>query len=149
MINNKQAKKYCREDISLIKNYEQAIADETQTWDCHHINELTFTKQELIKQNMYYNRPASELVFLTKSVHRKLHQTVCAGAKEWKVNHSNALKGKKHTEEWKLKLSKFHLDNTEFGRKFQEHYEMVKVQDPKLYNREYVWFRRNGKCRWE
>ena len=32
MINEKQARKYCKEEISKIKNYEKAIADTTQTW---------------------------------------------------------------------------------------------------------------------
>lgn len=148
MISNK-VKQYCREDICLINNYYKAIADTTQTWDCHHINELTFTKQQLKKMNMYYNRPASELVFLTKSEHRKLHLTICAGAEEWKQHHSNSLKGKKHTEEWKLYISKLKINNTEFGRKFIEHYGIVSIQDHKLYKKEYMWYRRhNNKCRW-
>ena len=29
-------KKFCCEDISKIENYAAAIADTTQTWECHH-----------------------------------------------------------------------------------------------------------------
>lgn len=34
MIDESQARKYCKEDISKIKNYDLAIADTTQTWHC-------------------------------------------------------------------------------------------------------------------
>lgn len=40
MINEKQARKYCKEDISKIKNYEKAIADTTKTWQCHVMGRL-------------------------------------------------------------------------------------------------------------
>ena len=118
MIKTKHAKKICREDITLIKNYEQAITDESQIWDCHHINELTFTRQELIKQNMYYYRPANELVFLTRSEHKKLHLTVCAGADERRRKMSESLKGRKRkpfSEETKRKMSEARK-----GRKFSD-----------------------------
>lgn len=114
MINNNKAKYYCREDISLIKNYEQAIADETQTWECHHILELTLdgefahTKEELKRLGMYYHRPANELIFLTRSEHMKLHLPY-RNTEEFKRKMSKAQKGKKHkpfTEETKLKISK-------------------------------------------
>ena len=36
MINEYCAKKFCCEDPSLIENYALAVADTTQTWDCHH-----------------------------------------------------------------------------------------------------------------
>lgn len=108
MISN-QVYRFCRDDISLIKNYEQAINDTENVWDCHHINELTFTKKELIKMNMYYKRPASELIFLTKKEHGLLHTRVCAGHEEWKrknkENHKG-MSGKKHTKETLEKMSK-------------------------------------------
>ena len=39
MINEKQARKFCKEELSKIKNYDLAIADTTQTWDLHHMTE--------------------------------------------------------------------------------------------------------------
>ena len=36
MICEHYARKFCCEDISLIENYALAVADTTQTWDCHH-----------------------------------------------------------------------------------------------------------------
>ena len=141
MISNKRVKRYCREDISLINNYDKAIADKSQIWVCHHINEITFTRQELIKQNMYYNRPANELVFLTPAEHRKLHLTICAGADEWKLKHSKAMKGNDYNKG---------KSRTEFGRMFQEHYGINMSQDLKLYCKEYNWYKRhNNKCRWD
>ena len=82
MINKKYAKRFCSEDISLIENYQQAISDEERTWDIHHRRECDengrtlFTKKQLIEMNLYYNRPASELVFVTRSMHWKLHREI-------------------------------------------------------------------------
>lgn len=39
MINENKARKYCKEDIKKIKNYDLAIADTTQVWHCHHMTE--------------------------------------------------------------------------------------------------------------
>lgn len=66
-------RKYCREPIQNIKGYKEAL-NTNGRYVCHHINELTFTMPELIKMNMYYNRPASELILLTASEHSKLHR---------------------------------------------------------------------------
>ena len=80
MISEKYAKQYCSEDISLIENYHQAIADQTKMWDIHHRRECDengrtlFTKKQLIDMNLYRKRLASELVFVTRSMHKKLHR---------------------------------------------------------------------------
>ena len=77
MICEYYAKKFCCEDLSLIENYDMAIADTTQTWDCHHRGEILpcgkFSVDDLKKFGLYYNRPAAELIFLTHSEHRRLH----------------------------------------------------------------------------
>lgn len=80
MINTNKAKSYCSEDISLIENYQQAIADQTKMWDIHHRRECDengrtlFTHKQLKENGLYFNRPASELIFVTKSMHKKLHR---------------------------------------------------------------------------
>ena len=80
MINNYKARLYCSEDISLIENYQDAISDEERTWDIHHRKECDengrtlFTTKQLIEMNLYYKRPASELIFVTRSMHKKLHR---------------------------------------------------------------------------
>ena len=77
MINEYYAKKFCSEDISLIENYNLAIADTTQTWHCHHRGEVLpcvrFSRTDLKKFGLYYKRPASELIFLTQTEHNRLH----------------------------------------------------------------------------
>ena len=93
MINKYQVLKFCKEDISKIKNYDKAIADTTQTWECHHMTETWWncSKQDLIDNECYYNRKACELIFLTKAEHRKLH-----------------FKGKHHSEDTRRKMSESH-----------------------------------------
>lgn len=77
MINEARLRKYCCDNISLIENYNEAVNDTTQRWQCHHKLEITLhkTRQELIEMGLYYNRPASELIFLTHSEHSALHMS--------------------------------------------------------------------------
>ena len=82
MINEYCAKRYCSEDVSLIENYHQAISDEERTWDIHHRRECDsegrtlFTGKQLIDMGLYFKRPASELIFVTRSMHWKLHREI-------------------------------------------------------------------------
>lgn len=71
---------YCKKDeIELIENYELAKSDNFKGWHCHHRLELhpdfsvRYTVYSLKKLNLYYNRPASELIFLTNKEHAKIH----------------------------------------------------------------------------
>lgn len=58
MINEKNAKSFCKDDLSLIENYDLAIADTTQTWICHmsadEYNRLMSTRKG--KNNGAYGR---------------------------------------------------------------------------------------------
>lgn len=63
-------------------------------------------------------------------------------------------KGKTHSEETKKKISEAqksrrHEPSSEFGRKFKEHYGITHNENPKLYNKERLWYRHHNKCRWE
>ena len=71
----RRVKSYCKDDISLIENYDKAINDNTQIWDCHHRLEtdMNMLVEDLKEMDLYYNRPASELIFLTSIEHIKLH----------------------------------------------------------------------------
>ena len=73
MICEYYAKKYCCEDLSLIENYDKAIADTTQTWECHHILGEQYSKKYLKENGLYENRPACEFRFMTKLDHNRLH----------------------------------------------------------------------------
>lgn len=76
MISKRHVKKFCAEgQIHLIENYKEAINDKTQTWDCHHRREIdeNKSKQQLIDEDLYYDRPAEELIFLPHKEHTALH----------------------------------------------------------------------------
>lgn len=67
---------YCCEDISLIENYEIAV-NSPEKYDCHHRLEIQddniLSVKELKEQNLYYKRPAKELIFLTHEEHCRIH----------------------------------------------------------------------------
>ena len=86
--NIKQANRYCRDDYRTIRGYDDAVKSPHRSC-IHHINELTFTSDELKKMNMYYNRPASELIWLSYSDHSKWHN-------KW---NGNPMEGRHHSEE--------------------------------------------------
>lgn len=138
MINESQAKKYCKEDISKIENYDKAFADTSQTWDVHHRTEIWWncSKQELIENECYYNRKACELIFLTHAEHRRLHmkgmqshmkgRTVTDDTRR-KISESMKgkdpwNKGKTMSEEHRKKLSEAMKceNNHNFGKHFSE-----------------------------
>lgn len=55
---HKRLNMYCKDDISKIENYYNAVTDTEQVWDCHHRLEFTLdgetahTKDELIRMGM-------------------------------------------------------------------------------------------------
>ena len=94
MINENYAKAFCKDDISLIENYDKAIADTAQVWHCHHRRETIFSKSDLIEIGEYYNRPACELIFLTPLEHHRLHHLGKPLSAETRKKISEANKGK-------------------------------------------------------
>lgn len=76
MISEANAKKYCAEDISLIENYKEAVSSK-ELYHCHHRLEIQDDKcyfaKELKQMNLYYGRPASELIFLKAREHKDFH----------------------------------------------------------------------------
>ena len=98
MISVSQVKKYCS-DYKQIENYEKAKNDPFIKWECHHRFELKCPLikplvKDLIASNLYYNRPAEELIFLTPSEHHNLHAV-----------YNNRFRGKRHSEKTKLIMS--------------------------------------------
>ena len=139
MINMNQAHRFCRDDISKIENYDKAIADTTQTWHLHHRLELTLdgefalSLEQLKMHDMYYHRPYYELIFLTPSEHRRIHnigqsedtrnKRICSlnghyvsdetkrklsEAASKRVGEKNPCYGRYHSEESKKKMSESH-----------------------------------------
>ena len=112
MICERTIKKFCKDDISLIENYDKAIADTTQVWHCHHRRETIYSRSELKEIGEYYNRPACELIFLTKSEHMRLHNLGKHHSEESRKKMSESRKGEKcyifgkhHLEETRKKIS--------------------------------------------
>ena len=123
--------KYC-EDIENVENYQKALADNFKCWECHHRlethlpngekREVNISRKELIAIGMYLDRPASELIFLTRSEHNALHHKGKNHhyykkhmSEEQKNKISKAMKGEKnpfygrhHTEETRMKMSEAH-----------------------------------------
>ena len=163
MINEKQVKKFCKEDITKIKNYDLAIADKTQTWDCHHMTETWWhcSKKELIENECYYGRKACELIFLTHAEHRRLHNMNISEETRRKLSKAfkgkpSPNKGKTFSEEWRRNLSEAHkgkshkgITTSIFGKAFYEHYGLTESDDRKLYNKEYGFYKYYGKFLWE
>ena len=73
---------FCKE-LEKVENYEKAKVDNFIGWDRHHRLEthnsdgerrlVDLTAEELKALDMYYNRPAEELIWLRSSEHTKLH----------------------------------------------------------------------------
>ena len=106
MISESQAKSYCRDDISTIKGYAEAVADKKNLWICHHINGESFTgfsRKDLEKLNMIYQRPASELKFVTFKEHNDLHGSGTSTRFGASKGYSN--KGKQISDDTKAKMS--------------------------------------------
>lgn len=111
-------KRYCK-NYQDIENFEKAKKDDFVGWHCHHRLEthtsdgerrdVDISHKELIALGMYYNRPASELIFLTTSEHNAYgkgkHRSV-ETRRKMKGN-KNAL-GYKHSEETKNKMRESH-----------------------------------------
>ena len=112
-------KYYCK-DYENIENYEKALADNFVGWEVHHRlethtpdgkrREVDIGYKELIALGMYYNRPAEELIFLTRREHnaiRKVSAETRNKIHEAKKGNKYHL-GKRHSEEAKKKMREAH-----------------------------------------
>ena len=99
--------RYCK-DFENIENYQKAKAENFKGWHCHHRLEthnsdgerrlVDITQKELKALDMYYNRPASELIFLTTREHNTFKKGKYTGEK-------NPMYGKHHSAESIQKIS--------------------------------------------
>ena len=120
MISETTVKKFCCEDLSLIENYALAIADPTQTWDCHHRGEILpcgrYEVKDLKKFGLYYKRPASELIFLPHDEHISLHRQGVPLSEAHKKAIGEAHKGV--PQPWKYKKILQYTKSGEFVREW-------------------------------
>lgn len=115
MINIIYANAYCKEDISLIENYDEAVNDRTETWECHHKDEIRTlpsgivvirTRQDLLDSGRYFHCPANELIFLKHKEHSRIHALNRSEEHKSKINESNrSRKGMPMSEETRNKIS--------------------------------------------
>ena len=131
-------KYYCK-DYENIENYDKAKADDFKNWEVHHRLEthnsdgerrlVDITADELKTLDMYYNRPADELIFLTISEHSRLHMKGKRRSEETRKKISSAQKGrpawnkgKKMSEEFCRKNSESHKGekNSFYGKHHTE-----------------------------
>ena len=112
MVSN-QLKRYCYEP-ELVENYDKAMADTEQMWVCHHRVETIMCcgREELISKGAYYDRPAHDIILLTRAEHRHVHNE--GRNNPWKGRHhsdetrkilSNQRKGVPKSDEHKRKIS--------------------------------------------
>lgn len=74
-------------DIYNVENFETALSENFKDWEVHHRKEENGMKMsELIAADLYYNRPAEELIFLRRSEHRRL-----STVKDAELAYKNAL----------------------------------------------------------
>ena len=110
-------KYYCK-DYENIENYQKAKADDFKNWEVHHRLEthnsdgerrqVDITADELKALDMYYNRPADELIFMTIYEHGRLHMKGKHFSEETRNKISEAKKGKRISEETKKKIGETH-----------------------------------------
>lgn len=105
---------YCK-NYENIENYETAKKDNFVGWCCHHRLEthnsdgerrlVDITTEELKALGLYWNRPAEELIFLTRREHAILHQKGKHRSEETINKISEANKGKHFSDETRKKIS--------------------------------------------
>ena len=105
-------KQYCKEPEN-IENYQKAKKDDFVGWHCHHRLEthtpdgkrrdVDISYKELQALGMYYNRPASELIFLTTREHNAFNKGKTK-SDEARRKMAEAKKGKPKSEETRRKM---------------------------------------------
>ena len=110
--NIKILEKYCA-DYTQIENYDKALSSPLK-YDLHHRLEISENKssKDLIEENIYYDRPAAELIFLEQGEHQRLHNRGDKNpmfgknlSAETKQKMSEAKKGKHPSAESRQKMS--------------------------------------------
>lgn len=116
---------FCRTP-ELIENYDKAVADTTQVWDCHHRNEEYYSQKELKALGLYYDCPPCELIFMTRAEHRKM-DSFCKRM-------SKANKGKTRSEGTRQKISETQKQKKQ---KCREAYKKSGRKDWNTFQKEY------------
>ena len=102
--------KFCSEPLDKIEHYEEALAEDFKGWCIHHRLEIQqdgtrVPMQQLIDQNLYYGRPASELVFMKVGEHATLHHKDKVISEETRQKIAESHKGKHLLAEHRKKIA--------------------------------------------
>ena len=89
-------------------------------WDIHHRRECDsegrtlFTHKQLKEMNLYLNRPASELIFVTRQMHNKIHRerSVKGGKIGGKIGGGSEAAKKATKEKQSIPILQFKKDGT-------------------------------------
>lgn len=78
---------FCDDSLSNIEGFEKASTDMTQWYVLHHRleTERGLSARQLIEMDLYYARPASELIFITRKEHARIHGEARRKPKQPKV----------------------------------------------------------------
>ena len=142
---SKNAKYFCSEDVSNIENYEEAVSS-PEKWHCHHRLELDDnghrlnTRGELKEKGLYFNRPASELIFLKATDHLKLHMS-----DEQKERISNVQLKLWKKPSRKRKVRDKYANKRENGEFLTNIEQMKSDDDYREYQKQYkhIWYEQN------
>lgn len=120
MFNRKKAVSYCKDDISLIENYQEA-KESPELWVCHHKLEITLNGEQALSFNelnrlgMYYKRPYFELIFMKAAEHQALHNKLRIWseaskekARQSKIGKPSKTKGRIKSKEERKHISEAH-----------------------------------------
>lgn len=131
-----EVRKYCRKIYHhLIENYDEAINSE-EMYICHHRKEIdkdgrnAFSADELIDLGEYFHRPPEELIFLTKSEHKALHQAANNKDRNVTEEHKREVAKarqkryrEKHREEINQKSKERYANNAEYRKTRKEQHK--------------------------
>ena len=122
---NIEKTRICSDDLSTIENYDQAILDTEHLWELHHRLEThdengakrdkNILSDELKERGLYYNRPSSELIFLIKEEHDRLHMKGNKHALGKNIGNKHAY-GNILSEETRYKMSCSRMGNQNNGK---------------------------------
>ena len=115
-------------NIEAIENFEKAKADNFKGWLIHHRLEthtsdgerrlVDLSMEELKALDMYYMRPASELIFMKTNEHNSLYKKGKKLSEEHKQKLYYSRLGRKHSEE--TKMSEAHKRSWELKKNGKE-----------------------------
>lgn len=111
-----------------------------------------------------YNTIHAKLKYV--SVHRMVWETFVGKIPDgYEIDHINTIRDDNRLENLRCVTPKENSNNpltrkhksksfkgitkSSFGIKFFEHYGITQYQNVKLYHKEYLWYSRHKKCRWE